>query len=368
MMGISSSRALTTSGLCGLIALEYTTTSAPPTLSAAWPKKTRTPSASRRRVFSFGLRSEPLTSNSRVRRTSARPLMPIPPIPTKWTWRTRPRNISFGPRCRCGAGGVRAAHARRWRRARGGPSRRDARRRVDRAREPARPWRDGPRRRRGGGRSRWPGAPRRPAPAERKPRRPRAPAPPRSAPGDRRLRAERARAASAADGRDLGDRARAGPGDHQIGVGDCLGHVVDEGDHTGSLDLRARVGVANGPVAVAPRLVKHVDRPTLEREAPEGLREALVEDGRALAASHDEDPNGRAAPRRRARREARPERDSVLPDRARAEARDRLFPREKGAPREGREETVREPDGAVGLEHGHRTPSRAAASVAGPDA
>ena len=55
------------------------------------------PSSASRSVMSFSFRSEPETSNSSVRRISARPLMPMPPMPTKWTWRTRPRNIGQLP-------------------------------------------------------------------------------------------------------------------------------------------------------------------------------------------------------------------------------------------------------------------------------
>ena len=65
----------------------------------------------------------------------------------------------------------------------------------------------------------------------------------------------------------------------------------------------------------------------------------------------------RAAPalgRVGARREARAERHAVAPHRGGAEGRRRLLPRQERAPREGRQNSVRETDGAVRFEHGHR--------------
>src|SRR5690242_4028749 len=53
----------------------------------------RAPIFSRRSVFFDFLRSEPDTSNPRSHNTSAMPLIPIPPTPTKWIFLTC-RNIS----------------------------------------------------------------------------------------------------------------------------------------------------------------------------------------------------------------------------------------------------------------------------------
>ena len=60
----------------------------------------RTPSVASRRVVLDSFMSEPETSNSSERRISARPLIPTPPMPTKCTCRTRPRNISDLPGAR----------------------------------------------------------------------------------------------------------------------------------------------------------------------------------------------------------------------------------------------------------------------------
>ena len=61
MTGMPFSRAALTSGLLGATALETTTTSASPRLAASWPRYTRPPSFSRRRVDSERTRSEPVT-------------------------------------------------------------------------------------------------------------------------------------------------------------------------------------------------------------------------------------------------------------------------------------------------------------------
>src|SRR5574343_923904 len=82
--GILRSRAATTSGLSALTAVDTTSASAPAMFSAAWPIMTLTPSPSRRRVVALAAISEPVTVKSRWASTSAMPLMPEPPTPTKW--------------------------------------------------------------------------------------------------------------------------------------------------------------------------------------------------------------------------------------------------------------------------------------------
>ena len=77
-------RAAASSGLSSLTAVEWTTTSASPRFSAWWPKWTRTPRVSRRRVMAPAARSEPLTRSPWRTKSSARPLMPMPPTPMKW--------------------------------------------------------------------------------------------------------------------------------------------------------------------------------------------------------------------------------------------------------------------------------------------
>ena len=93
MTGVPLARASRISGLSGEMALEKTTTSAPRTFSGRCPTSMRTPISASRLVMSFAFKSEPETSNSSVCRISARPLMPMPPMPTKCTWRTRPLNM-----------------------------------------------------------------------------------------------------------------------------------------------------------------------------------------------------------------------------------------------------------------------------------
>src|SRR5574343_996970 len=82
--GILRSRAAITSGLSALTAVEMTTASAPAAFSAAWPIITLPPSPSSRRVVAMAAISEPVTVKSRWASTSAMPLMPEPPTPTKW--------------------------------------------------------------------------------------------------------------------------------------------------------------------------------------------------------------------------------------------------------------------------------------------
>ena len=59
--GMRRSRAISTSGLSGLTAVEVTTASAPSTLAAAWPMKVRMPMPARRRSVAPSARSEPDT-------------------------------------------------------------------------------------------------------------------------------------------------------------------------------------------------------------------------------------------------------------------------------------------------------------------
>jgi hypothetical protein len=61
MTGMWRARASATSGLSGRTADDTTTTSAAPTLPAAWPSCTRTPSPARRRVMSEDFASDPPT-------------------------------------------------------------------------------------------------------------------------------------------------------------------------------------------------------------------------------------------------------------------------------------------------------------------
>src|SRR5947207_15716154 len=61
-----------------------TTTSAPAgTFAASWPTTGSIPASRRRAVYDDSLRSEPVTSAPSARATSASPLMPAPPMPTK---------------------------------------------------------------------------------------------------------------------------------------------------------------------------------------------------------------------------------------------------------------------------------------------
>src|SRR6267143_406870 len=94
MTGMPRARAATASGLVARrTALEVTTTSTSgPTFSARWPSTILPPSEARRRVISLSLRSDPLTPYPRFRRSSAMPLIPMPPIPTKWTFTFLLRN------------------------------------------------------------------------------------------------------------------------------------------------------------------------------------------------------------------------------------------------------------------------------------
>src|SRR5262249_26202883 len=84
MTGMCRARAVSTSTLSDLTAEEITTTSAPCTCTAACPWDTVAPCCCSRLVTSESARSEPLTVYPRFNRTSAIPLMPMPPMPTKW--------------------------------------------------------------------------------------------------------------------------------------------------------------------------------------------------------------------------------------------------------------------------------------------
>ena len=83
-MRMPRSCAATISGLSGLMALEYTTVSAPRTLSACWPISTVMPRDRSRSVFEPSSRSEPSTSTPRSWSISASTLIPAPPMPMKW--------------------------------------------------------------------------------------------------------------------------------------------------------------------------------------------------------------------------------------------------------------------------------------------
>ena len=85
MTGIPRSRAAMASGFdARRTALEVTTTStSSATFSARCPMAMLPPSEASRRVISLSFRSDPLTRYPRFRRSSAMPLIPIPPIPTK---------------------------------------------------------------------------------------------------------------------------------------------------------------------------------------------------------------------------------------------------------------------------------------------
>ena len=82
--GMRLARAAATSGLSPFTAVDTTTASAPSMLPLSCLTMIFAPRLARRRVAAFSARSEPLTSKPRFTRTSAMPLMPEPPIPTKW--------------------------------------------------------------------------------------------------------------------------------------------------------------------------------------------------------------------------------------------------------------------------------------------
>src|SRR5690606_34774510 len=88
MMGMPRSRAATTSGLTAGTALETTTVSGAScsTWAARWPMWMRAPKARKRSVAADSDRSEPDTATPWAKRIRARPLMPAPPMPMKWTF------------------------------------------------------------------------------------------------------------------------------------------------------------------------------------------------------------------------------------------------------------------------------------------
>ena len=69
------------------------TTSAPSMFSPLWPGKTFPPRPAILSVTSVSLISEPLTIYPRFKRSSAIPLIPIPPMPTKWICLTFPKVV-----------------------------------------------------------------------------------------------------------------------------------------------------------------------------------------------------------------------------------------------------------------------------------
>ncbi|MNC84683.1 hypothetical protein D3C83_02420 [compost metagenome] len=82
--GMPCAAASTTSGFVRFTADETTTTSALPTWPAACPSNTVMPNfSSSRAVTADRFASDPLTANPRLASSSAMPLMPIPPMPTK---------------------------------------------------------------------------------------------------------------------------------------------------------------------------------------------------------------------------------------------------------------------------------------------
>src|SRR6185503_19123125 len=94
MTGMPRRVASTTSGFEGRTADDTTTTCASPMFSALCPSCTRTPNFSASRFATADrFTSDPLTSNPRLARSSAIPLMPIPPMPTKWIRRVLPSKL-----------------------------------------------------------------------------------------------------------------------------------------------------------------------------------------------------------------------------------------------------------------------------------
>ena len=84
-MGTPWRWASSTSGLSRPTADEMTTTLAPERFSARWPTAIFTPSSRSLRTVSDSVRSEPETGKPWRASTSAMPLMPMPPMPMKWT-------------------------------------------------------------------------------------------------------------------------------------------------------------------------------------------------------------------------------------------------------------------------------------------
>ena len=82
--GMPRCRATCTSTLSRATAEEYTTTWAPSRWAGSWPLNTLAPRRSSRSMVSPRFMSEPVTRYPSVSSTSAIPLMPTPPMPTKW--------------------------------------------------------------------------------------------------------------------------------------------------------------------------------------------------------------------------------------------------------------------------------------------
>src|SRR5215813_12990447 len=82
--GRRRARAAVSSGLSRLIAVDTTTTSASPSAPAEWPMEILAPLSRRRLTLALSEASDPWTVYPRLMSTSAMPLMPMPPMPTKW--------------------------------------------------------------------------------------------------------------------------------------------------------------------------------------------------------------------------------------------------------------------------------------------
>jgi hypothetical protein len=82
--GSSLAWAATTSGLSALTAVEVTRQSAPAMCAASCPMCTRAPRSARRWAAAPMDRSLPEMVKPWLSSTSAMPLMPAPPMPTKW--------------------------------------------------------------------------------------------------------------------------------------------------------------------------------------------------------------------------------------------------------------------------------------------
>ncbi len=82
----AAARAAASSGLSSAIAVETTSSAPEGTLSASWPIAGSIPCRRSRETYEEGDRSDPLTSAPSACDTSARPLIPAPPMPTKWSF------------------------------------------------------------------------------------------------------------------------------------------------------------------------------------------------------------------------------------------------------------------------------------------
>ena len=84
MTGTWAALAAKISGLSPVTAVEITTASALPIWLALCPINISAPNAFNRCVDELSDKSEPLTRYPKFNNTSAMPLIPAPPIPTKW--------------------------------------------------------------------------------------------------------------------------------------------------------------------------------------------------------------------------------------------------------------------------------------------